>query len=107
MPNESSRRWASVQPPMCGVINRFGVSASSRSDAELQRQILLAVFSDEPWRISYYDGNATPGANVHFDEALKIEEPPFVVPTLSSRTAICANDVPPSGSRTEATSLRL
>ena len=56
-----------------------------RSDAELQRQILSAVFSDEPWRISYYDGNATPGASRHFDEPLKIEEPPFVVPTLRRR----------------------
>ena len=56
-----------------------------RSDAELQRQILSAVFSDEPWRISYYDGNAAAGANLHFDEPLKIEEPPFVVPTLRRR----------------------
>jgi len=56
-----------------------------RSDIELQRLILSAVFSDEPWRISYYDGNATPGANRHFDEPLKIEEPPFVVPTLRRR----------------------
>jgi len=56
-----------------------------RTDAELQSQILSAVFSDEPWRISYYDGNAAPGANLHFDEPLKIEEPPFVVPTLRCR----------------------
>jgi hypothetical protein len=56
-----------------------------RSEAELQRQILCAVFSDEPWRISYYDGHATPGVNLHFDEPLKIEEPPFVVPTLRRR----------------------
>ncbi len=56
-----------------------------RSDAELQRQVLSAVFSDEPWRISYYDGHAKPGANLHFDEPLKIEEPPFVVPTLRRR----------------------
>ena len=55
------------------------------SDAELQGMILSAVFSDEPWRKSYYDGNATPGANRHFDEPLKIEEPPFVVPTLRRR----------------------
>jgi hypothetical protein len=56
-----------------------------RSDAELQRQILSAVFRDEPSRISYYDGNATPGAKLHFDEPLKIEEPPFVAPTLRRR----------------------
>jgi hypothetical protein len=56
-----------------------------RSEAELHGLILSAVFSDEPWRISYYDGHATPGANLHFDEPLKIEEPPFVVPTLRRR----------------------
>ena len=56
-----------------------------RSDAELQGLILSAVFSDEPWRINYYDGHATSGADIHFDEALKIEEPPFVAPTLRRR----------------------
>lgn len=57
-----------------------------RSEAELQRLVLCAVFSDEPWRISYYDGHATPGAGCrYFDEPLKIEEPPFVVPALRRR----------------------
>jgi hypothetical protein len=66
-----------------------------RSDAELQGLILSAVFRDDPWRISYYDGNAAPGANFHFDEAMKIEEPPFVVPTLRRRPFALA-DVPDS-----------
>jgi hypothetical protein len=56
-----------------------------RGEADLQRLILSCVFSDEPWRISYYDGNAAPGAGHHFDEALKIEEPPFVMPALRRR----------------------
>lgn len=56
-----------------------------RGEAELQGMVLSAVFSDEPWRISYYDGNGTPHAGFHFDEPLKIEEPPFVVPTLKRR----------------------
>ncbi|CAM3858972.1 hypothetical protein [Roseateles saccharophilus] len=56
-----------------------------RSEAELQELVLRAVFGDEPWRISYYDGKAAPGSNLHFDEPLKIEEPPFVVPTLRRR----------------------
>jgi len=43
------------------------------------------VFSDEPWRINFYDGHAGPGAPRHFDEPLKIEEPPFVVPMLRRR----------------------
>ncbi|WP_077034391.1 hypothetical protein [Pelomonas sp. KK5] len=56
-----------------------------RSDSELQRCILSAVFSDEPWRISYYDGLAAPQADRYFDEPLKIEEPPFVAPALRRR----------------------
>ena len=64
-----------------GLIDR----GDRRSEAELQRFILSAIFHDDPWRISYYDGNATPGANLHFDEPLKIEEPPFVAPTLRRR----------------------
>jgi hypothetical protein len=59
--------------------------ADRRSEAELQRLILTALFSEDSWRISFYDGNATPGTNLHFDEPLKIEEPPFVVPTLRRR----------------------
>ncbi len=56
-----------------------------RSEAELQTLILATVFRDEPWRIGYYDGYAPPGAGLYFDEPLKIEEPPFVVPTLRRR----------------------
>jgi hypothetical protein len=56
-----------------------------RSEAELQTLILDTVFRDEPWRIGYYDGHAGPAAGRYFDERLKIEEPPFVVPTLRRR----------------------
>ena len=56
-----------------------------RSEADLQRLILSRIFIDEPWRIGYYDGNATPRVGHHFDESLKIEEPPFVMPTLRRR----------------------
>ncbi len=56
-----------------------------RSEAELQRLVLSSVFRENPERISYYDGYAMPAANLHFDEPLKLEEPPFVVPTLRRR----------------------
>lgn len=56
-----------------------------RSEAQLQALVLSTVFRDEPWRMHYYDGQAAPGAGLHFDEPLKIEEPPFVVPTLRRR----------------------
>jgi hypothetical protein len=76
------------------ALSLFG-RGDRRGDAELQGLILSAVFSDEPWRISYYDGNIAPDANIHFDEPLKIEEPPFVVPTLRRRPFALA-DVPDS-----------
>jgi hypothetical protein len=66
------------------VLSEFG-PGERRSEAELQRLVLSAVFREEPWRIGYYDGHAMPGAGLHFDEPLKIEEPPFVVPTLRRR----------------------
>lgn len=66
------------------VLSQFD-RGDRRSEAELQDLVLSAVFSDEPWRISYYDGKAASDAGIHFDEPLKIEEPPFVVPTLRRR----------------------
>jgi hypothetical protein len=59
--------------------------ADRRNEADLQRLILASVFSEEPWRIGYYDGNAALGDSRHFDEPLKIEEPPFVMPALRRR----------------------
>jgi hypothetical protein len=66
------------------ALNQFD-RGDRRSEAELQDLVLRTVFADEPWRINYYDGKAVPGASLAFDEALKIEEPPFVVPTLRRR----------------------
>ena len=56
-----------------------------RSEAELQQLVLSTVFGAEPWRLNYYDGQVTSGTSMHFDQPLKIEEPPFVVPTLRRR----------------------
>ncbi len=76
--------YRGLEKSLEAALGLFG-RGDRRSDAELQRLILTAVFSEEPWRISYYDGNATPGTYFHFDEAMKIEEPPFVAPTLRRR----------------------
>lgn len=54
-------------------------------EEEVQRQVLAALFWREPWRVDYYDGQLGPGANKYFDEAAKIEEPPFVLPRLGRR----------------------
>lgn len=56
-----------------------------RSEAELQSSILSCVFRDEPWRMGFYDGYASLAAGLYFNEPVKIEEPPFVVPTLRRR----------------------
>ena len=51
----------------------------------LQTFILSKVFKNEPWRINYYDGHLISDENNFFNERLKIEEPPFVVPRLYRR----------------------
>ncbi|MES2069624.1 MAG: sulfotransferase [Pseudomonadota bacterium] len=51
-----------------------------REESQLQACILSKVFRNEPWRMHYYDGKPASGASRCFDESLKIEEPPFVVP---------------------------
>jgi hypothetical protein len=51
-----------------------------REENESQNIILSKIFRREPWRISYYDNQSSVGVSNCFDEAVKIEEPPFVVP---------------------------
>lgn len=55
------------------------------SEQELQRAVLGAVFWREPWRLDYYDGVKGPGQRRPFNEAAKIEEPPFVSPSMHAR----------------------
>ncbi|PRC92509.1 hypothetical protein [Solimicrobium silvestre] len=54
-------------------------------ERHLQHHVLSRIFSDEPWRMAYYDGEKKVGAGRYFDEAFKIEEPPFVVPRRNRR----------------------
>lgn len=61
-----------------------GGDADAADDAPCQARVLAAVFRDDAWRRGYYDGAAA-GAAPYFDEPLKIEEPPFVVPRLRRR----------------------
>jgi hypothetical protein len=55
------------------------------SERELQARLLSAVFRDEPWRMGCYDGHGAADAGVAFNEPVKIEEPPFVVPGIRRR----------------------
>lgn len=54
---------------------------------EFQQAILSAVFREQPWRMNFYDAQSSSslrdfglGASGYYDEPLKIEEPPFVLP---------------------------
>lgn len=61
---------------------------TAKEEKELQQIILGKVFSKTPWRINYYDGQRNQigaGSNSSFDELIKIEEPPFVLPKLYRR----------------------
>jgi len=58
------------------------------SERELQRIVLSAVYWREPWRLDYYDGRLGPGVAGFFNEPAKIEEPPFVLPSLFRRPFI-------------------
>lgn len=51
----------------------------------LRGHVLDALFGDTPWRIHYYDGMHASAPARCFDEAAKIEEPPFVLPRHDRR----------------------
>lgn len=75
------------------ALAQFRASGYARTDeSALQRMTLTEVFRAQPWRINYYDGQGQAGVNDaglgpggFFDEALKIEEPPFVLPRAYRR----------------------
>lgn len=54
-------------------------------EPKLAHAILELAFRRERWRLDYYDGGHGPGLARPFDEAHKIEEPPFVLPALRRR----------------------
>ncbi|WP_028102624.1 hypothetical protein [Pseudoduganella violaceinigra] len=51
-------------------------------EQELQDAVLGAVYWREPWRLDYYDASPGPGERRPFGEDAKIEEPPFVSPSM-------------------------
>lgn len=56
-----------------------------QDEGEITAHVLSKVFSNEPWRLNFYDGRCRTGVDVSFHESLKIEEPPFVVPRCYRR----------------------
>lgn len=51
----------------------------------LQALVLHRLYRSEPWRIAYYDGQTRDCGTHCFDEEMKIEEPPFVMPRVYRR----------------------
>ncbi len=63
------------------------LQSCKQQDSALQSMILASVFRDQPWRMNFYDGQPASslrdfglGPSGYFDQQLKIEEPPFVLP---------------------------
>lgn len=54
-------------------------------EATIHREILQTVFKGELWRTAYYDNFGTQEFGRPFNEGVKIEEPPFVAPSLRKR----------------------
>ena len=57
-----------------------------KDEMEIHKIILNNVFKDEPWRINYYDNYSGASFVPPFNESHKIEEPPFVTPSLYKKT---------------------
>lgn len=57
-----------------------------KEEKKIHELILSEVFKEELWRVSYYDGFVNKNHIKPFHEEVKIEEPPFVTPSLHSRS---------------------
>ncbi|HAT30734.1 MAG TPA: hypothetical protein DCW29_07740 [Janthinobacterium sp.] len=68
-----------------------GAARGIAGEEQWQGLILATVFREQPWRLQYYDGKAARDSGRCFDEALKIEEPPFVVPRQYGRACTAAD----------------
>lgn len=75
--------WAMLQCALAGALEAPGARAAPPREA--QRAVLRRVFAAAPWRMNYYDGGFGVEADRPFDEAAKIEEPPFVLPSPARR----------------------
>ncbi|MQA38458.1 sulfotransferase [Rugamonas aquatica] len=80
------------------VLHALCRDSRQQTDSALQRAILASVFRDQPWRMNFYDAQQSStqrdlqlGASGYYDEQLKLEEPPFVLPR-SYRRQFTADD---------------
>ncbi|MYM71693.1 hypothetical protein GTP56_05715, partial [Duganella sp. FT134W] len=80
----ASHEWAAVQQTLAGALAALGPHQAAAPLAA-QHAILQRVHAPARWRLHYYDGGLDSEAARPFAEAGKIEEPPFVLPSLTRR----------------------
>ncbi|KQX01386.1 hypothetical protein ASC94_01780 [Massilia sp. Root418] len=77
--------YAALQCSLAASLGHACEHAARMTQQELAQAVLGGVFGAGSWRLDYYDGGIGPGERRPFDEAVKIEEPPFVLPDLRRR----------------------
>lgn len=77
--------WQALQGSLARALAALSPRAEAPALRAVQAALLHSVFDRTPWRLNYYDGGYGGGEQRPFDEAGKLEEPPFVLPSLSRR----------------------
>ena len=77
--------YARLRRVMDDAFSHVGEHGKQMTEQELAHTVLENVFRRDRWRLDYYDGGHGARAGRPFDEAAKIEEPPFVLPALRRR----------------------
>lgn len=80
-----TREWEALQAALARTLDVVCVRPPEPSPRTAYEALLHSVFVHSPWRLNYYDGGYGVEADRPFDEAGKIEEPPFVLPSLCRR----------------------
>ena len=75
---------ARLRRDLAELLDGAARQATPDNAAQLQAALLRALHRQAPWRLDYYDGQLGPG-NAPAFEGDKIEEPPFVLPSLYRR----------------------
>lgn len=78
-------RDARMQQALAQALGELCASNACMAPRQAAQMVLSRVFADARWRLHYYDGAAAAEAMRPYAEDCKIEEPPFVLPSLWRR----------------------
>ncbi|CAN7331563.1 hypothetical protein LJR289_001787 [Pseudoduganella sp. LjRoot289] len=81
----SRQEYARLQQLLADAFSHAFEHDKQVPEQALAHAVLETVFRQARWRLDYYDGVPGPGEGRPFEEAAKIEEPPFVLPGLRRR----------------------